>query len=691
MNVVRYMRIVGFAVISALALCTAEAGAQGWHWNVVVHSPSGAPINEDSMIDLSAHVLTVAYSAQIDGRSVPLSNCHADAGDIAYARTINNSSGRFIFVVMKPHRTAACTNGSQSFALAQVLDDPAAGDALASIMRTCCSAPVVAQSTSTPQPAPSVTVAPQSLTAPQDWIEKEGLFSFVRVRNRDARPLTIDGGAIVSCRNVAYGCRRFIDHPAIVAPNGVVTIATVIAADPRGDAFSYRYDAQIGAKHFTGTGRSGKRAAGAYLMTTDEIRTAEAGAVIAITGHRSPAPTATPSDIPPRLIRRGSTSLATGLRGTAIVRVNVDNNGMPQNASIVSISNRALVPAALETAVSSGYAPAKRGGRAVSADYIATFQFDGTDPSQASTPVWRKVPLPPSTPPTTTPRPAPPTAAPSAPPTASPTAPPTTAPSPKAPPQIARGANAVVNPGFENGGAPSPNYSAATLANPAPVPVVVPMAWYVCQNQSELQPSGRAQSPSTFVQLVTSATAAAIAPGVSDPTHSGSGAAFLGNTNAAAPPGAAGRTKGGFGLCQDVVVPAGAALTFFVNEGSGGTSFTTGGTGQFLTPVPGPSAGSFGLGSAQEAAILAPASHTVLKQLFYELDLAQANPHSYATASNRAVGYQSGYVRKGPYDLAPFAGQTVTLYFGIYSSTAATSSFTFMGVDDVDLSPEAPQ
>jgi hypothetical protein len=29
------------------------------------------------------------------------------------------------------------------------------------------------------------------------------------------------------------------------------------------------------------------------------------------------------------------------------------------------------------------------------------------------------------------------------------------------------------------------------------------------------------------------------------------------------------------------------------------------------------------------------------------------------------------------------------LYFGIYSSTAATSSFTFMAVDDVDLSPEA--
>jgi hypothetical protein len=673
MNVVRTMRLVGSAIF-ALALCTSVAGAQGWHWNVVAHGSNGSLINEESTVDLSARVLTVAYSAQIDGRSVPMSSCRVNVGDIAYARSVKNSGGAFLYVVMKPNRTAACTTGNQAFALAQVSSDAAAGDALASILRSCCSAPVVAQTraTSRPQTPP--------LVAPQDWIEGEGLFAFVRVRNRDARPLTIDGGEIVACRNVVYGCRRFIDRPTIIAPNGVATVATVMAADSKGASFSYRYDAQIESKHYTGTGVSFKLTPAAAAMTTDEIREAEAVAIGAITGHLAPAVPAPPSYTLPQLIRRGTTALAIGKRGRAIVRVNVDANGVPQNAAIVSISDRALIAAALQTAVSSGFAPAKLNGRPVSADYVAAFQFDGTDP-QSNTPVWRRATPAPSS----TAAPAAVAAAPTATPTAA--APPTA--TPKPPPDVPRGPNAVSNPGFENGGAPSPDYNAATQASPSPAPVVVPAGWYICQNRSELQPSGMAVSPSTFVQLLTTTTAPFIAPGVTPPVHSGSSALFLGNASAAPPPGVAGRTKGGYGLCQDVVVPAGASLTFFVNEGSGGTSFTTGGTGQFLTPVPGPTAGSFGLGSAQEAAILSSTAHTVIKQLFYELDLSQTDPHSYPNASNRAIGYQSGYVRKGPYDMRSLAGQTITLYFGIYSSTAATSSFTFMAVDDVDLSPEA--
>jgi hypothetical protein len=659
MDVVRYMRFVGLAVLATLALCTAVAGAQNWHWDVVVHGPGGAPFNEQSTVDLAARVLTVAYTAQIDGRTVPISSCRADVGNIASAHTVNNGGGTFIFVLMKAHRTASCTNGSQEFALAQVRADSAAADALKSIVRSCCNAPVVAQTHPMPAPSPA-PAAPPAMAVPQTWIENQGLFAFLRVRNRDSRPLTIDGGTIVDCRNVIYGCRRFIDHPTIIAPNGIATIATVMAADPKGAAFSYRYDGQIGDKHYTGTGFSSRQAIGTVPMTPDEIRTAEAGVIGAITGHLTPAAATTPENASPRLIRRGSTSLAVGKRGTAIVRVNVDSNGMAQNAAIVSITNHALIAAALETAVSSGYAPAKRNGRAVSGDYIATFSFDGTDPELANTPVWRR---------------------------------PTPAANAGSPATVAlapRGANAVTNPSFENGGAPSKNYNAGTLANPSPAPVVVPTGWYICQNMSELQPAGRALSPNTFVQLVTSANASAIAPGLTAAVHSGSGALLLGNTNASEPPGVAGRTKGGFGLCQDVTVPAGASLTFYVNEGSGGTSFTSSGTGQFLTPVPGPTAGSFGVGSAQEAAILATASHTVIKQLFYELDLSQSNPHSYAVASDRAVGYQSGYVLKGPYDLRALAGQTVTLYFGIYSSTAATSSFTFMAVDDVDLGTAAP-
>jgi hypothetical protein len=262
---------------------------------------------------------------------------------------------------------------------------------------------------------------------------------------------------------------------------------------------------------------------------------------------------------------------------------------------------------------------------------------------------------------------------------------PTPTPAPTATPTpIPNAVNVLVNPGFELAGSPSTTFNVGTEANPAPVPVVVPTGWYVCQNLSEDQPTGTAISANTFVQLMTSATSTAVAPGLTAAFHGGSGALFLGNTNASST-GIAGRTKGGFGLCQDAVVPASAQLTFFVNEGSGGTASTTTGTGQFLNPAPAPSAASFGTGSAQEAAILNTATHTVHQTLFYELDLAQTDPAAYATASNTAIGFQSGYVQKGPYDLSALAGQTVTIYFGIFSSTAATTSFTFMAVDDVSL------
>jgi hypothetical protein len=263
--------------------------------------------------------------------------------------------------------------------------------------------------------------------------------------------------------------------------------------------------------------------------------------------------------------------------------------------------------------------------------------------------------------------------------TPTPAPPPTPTPSP-----VPQAVNVLVNPGFELGGAPSTTFSAGTLANPVPAPVAVPTGWYVCQNASEDQPTGTAISPNTFVQLVTGATSATIAPGLTTVFHNGSGALLLGNVDASST-GAAGRTKGGFGLCQDILVPASAQLTFFVNEGSGGTASTTTSTGQIISPVPGPSAASFGTGSEQEAAILTTSTHAVLKPLFNELDLAQTDPAAYATASNTAIGFQSGYVQKGPYDLSALTGQTVTVYFGIYSSTAATTSFTFMAVDDVSL------
>lgn len=148
-----------------------------------------------------------------------------------------------------------------------------------------------------------------------------------------------------------------------------------------------------------------------------------------------PAPSGAPEvvpDIRPRLLVRGTSSLSIGHRGVARVRVLVGADGTPEQASILSITDRALVPAAIETAVSSTYAPAKKNGRPIAATYVATFTFNGEDPALQSIPVWRRVPLATPTPteePSIAPTPAP-TPTPTPRPTATPTPRPTPTPTP---------------------------------------------------------------------------------------------------------------------------------------------------------------------------------------------------------------------------------------------------------------------
>jgi len=245
------------------------------------------------------------------------------------------------------------------------------------------------------------------------------LFTFVRARNRGSTPVTISGGEVIKCVAVAVGCGAF-GHPIVIAPGAAAVLATVMSADPVNDAaFSYRYGARSGALQMTATGTSLKHITGwRPAMSAQEIRAAQATAIAALRTSgpvqpSSPAQASQPSpplNTPARLTQRGSSRLAIGQTGQALVRVRVSAKGMPVNASIVSITNPALVSAALETAVSSSYAPAVRDGRPVDADYIATFQFDGQDPALSQIPVWKR---PPSTGP---PSPAPPSPRPPSPP-----------------------------------------------------------------------------------------------------------------------------------------------------------------------------------------------------------------------------------------------------------------------------------
>ena len=131
--------------------------------------------------------------------------------------------------------------------------------------------------------------------------------------------------------------------------------------------------------------------------------------------NASASPRATPApvfDVPPHLLTRGSSNLAIGHSGVARVRVTVAADGTPEQATIVSVTDRAIAAAALETAASSTYAPATKNGKPLSAPYVATFSFTGEDPATSSIPVWRRSPLPTPSPsptpePTPTPKPSP--------------------------------------------------------------------------------------------------------------------------------------------------------------------------------------------------------------------------------------------------------------------------------------------
>jgi hypothetical protein len=446
-------------VASILALCAPflvswrAADAQTWQWQVVVHNPNRAPMNSESRVELSGHDIVMSYAARLNDAEVPIASCRAQLPDVATARVLNSAGGHYLYVAFKPGHPAQCQSGNQPVALIPVSNDSAASEAVATINRACCGAagPPVARTSprtsappktavvaraapsptsvptrqSTPQPVrtpqpkspppPASTPQPKSPAAPHllitDWTESEGLFTFIRARNRGSAPVTISSGQVLDCRAVAVGCGAF-GHPIVLAPGAAAVLATVMSADPVNDvAFSYRYEARGGAIQMTATGTSRKQRTGwRPPMSAQEVRSAQAAAIAALRTSdpasqpsgpvqpSAPAQPPAPLNAPARLTQRGSSRLAIGQAGQALVRVRVNAKGMPVNASIVSVSNPALVAAAIETAVSSSYTPAVHDGRPVDADYIATFQFDGQDPAMSQIPMWKRPDGPGATP-----------------------------------------------------------------------------------------------------------------------------------------------------------------------------------------------------------------------------------------------------------------------------------------------------
>ena len=401
MKTVLAVRTLLGIVLALLAIGVRSADAQTWQWQVVVHQPDALPVNAQSRVVLSRTDITMSYSAQIQQRQVPIASCHAALGDIANAKAVRKAGRTFLLLYLKPQTPASCISGRQPVAMVPVADDAVVTRVAAAINHACCT-PVVAAVRPTPStapsPAPSGSPLPKTSLRLTDWVENEGMFAFVRVRNRFSQPVAITAGEVSDCRNVEYGCGPFLGRGLTLQPRSAVTIATVMSGDQgNGPTFTYRYTAESGQTRFPGAGSSGKLPAGwRPRMSAQEIRVAEAGAIAGLRARTAPdqmvlpAQTPAPAFVDARLIRRGSSRLGIGQTGVARVRVSLGANGMPQDASIVSISNRQLVAAALETAVSSTYTPAMRHGQAVPGPYVATFQFDGQDPATASIPVWRR-------------------------------------------------------------------------------------------------------------------------------------------------------------------------------------------------------------------------------------------------------------------------------------------------------------
>jgi hypothetical protein len=384
------------AIVPALwFFCAGNAQAQSWQWQAVARNADQGRVNTQSRVVLSSRDIAITYSAMVDNRSIAITSCRAGLGDIGNVHSVDNGGHAFLFVVLKPQRAATCTSGSRSIAMIPIANDATATTAIAAIMRACCQTAAVAH-TRAPAPRASATATPPAATSvaasTAHWVENAGLFAFVRLHNAGPRPVNVEAGEIFNCRDVASGCGTFAERPVTVAPGRTATLAAVTSSNPAGEAaFSYRFAVRTNDRRLAANGASGKRTSDPrMLMSPAEVRAAQALALGDLRQRNGSEKPAAPAYVSPKLARRGSTRLGVGQRGEAMVRVGVGRDGTAQYATIISISNRALTAAALETAVSSTYSAAMRDGRPVDGNYVASFKFDGLDPALSSIPVWRQ-------------------------------------------------------------------------------------------------------------------------------------------------------------------------------------------------------------------------------------------------------------------------------------------------------------
>jgi hypothetical protein len=400
----------------------------------VTQNANGPPFVAQSSVAIRAQSVLMTYSVPLQKRQVVIESCAADLHDVLDATTVRNAGTTYFLIRFKPSHGALCGSGRRP-AVALPADDyeyvANVATAVSRFASTAAAKPspsaVVARAatpapkpspaspaklspappskptsipTSTPSPAPTAkpTPGPSATPSPspsparpavEDWVENDGLFWFVRTRNVGRAPLT-PAGETFDCRNVGTGCGPFMR--TVLEPGGTATVAAITAADHNtAPFFEYRYNVADGAQTLARAGSSTKRPPHRTThMSAQELRSAQA---LALGQIRAPQDTAAPI-LPAKLIKRGSSRLAIGETGTAVMRLMIAEDGTPQEVTIVSITNKALTAAAIETAVSSTYAPATQNGRRIVAKYVATFSFDGQDPALSAIPIWKRPPSP---------------------------------------------------------------------------------------------------------------------------------------------------------------------------------------------------------------------------------------------------------------------------------------------------------
>ena len=425
----------------ALSAVSGRAGAQTWSWGSVSTPPYGPALQTQSSVALSRSTVTFSSVAPSGNRRIVLASCHAALRDVQSATAVHAQGQAFILIEFKPRRGADCDSGKKTIASLPSDNFAQAGEIAAAVNSACCSsaatrqtahpAPIrrIAAATKTPRPSPvpAPTASPGPVRSPGpaptrspspaptqspesaairlvDWTEKQGTLAFVRVYNVGRRPVTLADGVVLECGTLDIRCGSRPQRRT-VRPRSIATIAVVASADQRAlPPFSYRYTAASGTDTLSLQGSSAKsRPPRIWPLSRQESQSALAAAGIdlrapasvaaaasAATTGAAPAPVARAGDGPPRLLTRGFSRLAIGHKGVALVRVFVTPDGTPQEASVISTNNPQLTAAAIETAASSTYAPAIRGGRPVGANYVATFSFDGEDPADAAVPVWKR-------------------------------------------------------------------------------------------------------------------------------------------------------------------------------------------------------------------------------------------------------------------------------------------------------------